>query len=81
MKFDIYNRFHIEILRQHDAWIACRTEHGMRVPVDDLVIPPDLEPHELATYLDDIYHELAGFGDVIACIADNLDERKDKKFV
>jgi hypothetical protein len=30
--------------------------------MNDIVIPPTLESDEVATYLDDIFHELAGQG-------------------
>lgn len=34
--------------------------------MDDIVIPATLEADEIIVYLDDIFHELAGFGQRIA---------------
>ena len=62
MKFDIYGRFQIEVRRENNAWEAYQITPGKRAKVDELVIPADLEADELATFLDDIYHEMAGLG-------------------
>ncbi|WP_137176151.1 hypothetical protein [Massilia sp. HP4] len=62
MKFNIYGRFQIEVQRENGAWVAYRLDPGKRGQLDELVIPSELETHDIATYLDDIYHEYAGFG-------------------
>jgi hypothetical protein len=62
MIFDIYGRFQLDVQRENDAWVIYRPEPGKRVRVSDIVIPSMLEAEEIATYLDDIYHELAGYG-------------------
>lgn len=62
MKFDIYGRFQLDVRRENDAWEAYHLEPGKRAKVSELVIPPTLEAAEIATYLDDIFHELAGPG-------------------
>jgi pimeloyl-ACP methyl ester carboxylesterase len=31
----------------------------------DIVVPPDLGAHDIATYLDDIFHEYGGLGDTV----------------
>ncbi|MET0857782.1 MAG: hypothetical protein ABWY27_13590 [Telluria sp.] len=62
MIFDIYGRFQLDVQRENDAWVIYRPAPGKRVRVSDIVIPSMLEAEEIATYLDDIYHELAGFG-------------------
>lgn len=59
MKFNIYGRFHIEIRQENGGWIAYHAESGKRRRLDGLVIPADLTAEEIATYLDDFYHELA----------------------
>lgn len=61
MKFDIYNRFQLEIIREGNAWAVYRLGLGTRVKTD-LVIPSSVSENELATYLDDIYHEMSGPG-------------------
>ncbi|MCY1208203.1 hypothetical protein D9M72_198220 [compost metagenome] len=68
MKFDIYGRFQLDIHREGGAWAAYHSVAGKRVPASDLAIPPEMSADELAEYLDDIYHELAGPGDRISRI-------------
>lgn len=62
MKFDIYGRFRIEVLREGGAWVAYRPGSGTRVHAGSLHIPPDLTAGEIAAFLDDLFHELAGPG-------------------
>lgn len=66
MLFDIYGRFSILIERSGDTWIAYRQTNGQTNGVrrrdTDIVIPPDLAEDELATYLDDLFHEYASPG-------------------
>lgn len=69
MRFNIYGRFHLEVRREQGHWTACRLTGGTRVPEDELVIPAELGEHELAVYLDDIFHELAGPGQSIELVA------------
>lgn len=57
MRFDIYGRFQVEIRRENDAWLAYRSDAGIRMPLRDLVFPADLKADELTTYLDDVFHE------------------------
>lgn len=62
MKFNIYARFQVEVRRDGDRWDVFRLEQGRRARMHDVVIPTELEPDEIATWLDDIFHELAGPG-------------------
>jgi hypothetical protein len=59
MMFNIYGRFELDVRRESDSWVVYRSGLGKRTRLNDVVIPPDLEEHELATYLDDICHEFA----------------------
>lgn len=68
MKFNVYGRFVLEIRRESDAWVAYREELGKRRRLHGLVIPADLRADEFATYLDDIYHELARPGQRIETV-------------
>jgi pimeloyl-ACP methyl ester carboxylesterase len=68
MKFNIYGRFQVEVRREHQAWIVYRAELGKRTVFEDVVIPPDLPAHELAIYLDDIFHEFAGHGEAVELV-------------
>lgn len=70
MKFNIYGRFQVDILREDGAWIAYRIDGGKRVRLDEVVVPPELEAEELAVYLDDLFHELAGFGQEVERMPD-----------
>jgi len=70
MKFSIYGRFQVEVRRENGAWIAYRSQSGMRAPLDDIVLPSDLAESDLATYLDDIFHELAGIGQNVERLPD-----------
>ena len=58
MKFDIYGRFQLEVLRENNAWVVYRLGFGTRSRTNDVVLPAELEPGELATFLDDLFHEL-----------------------
>ena len=69
MRFNIYGRFQIEVRREHESWVAYRLTPGKRVLEDELVIPGDVDASELAIYLDDIFHELAGPGQEIEALA------------
>lgn len=59
MKFDIYGRFELEVLREGDRWLVFRLAPGKRLPVTDFMIPAEVQPDEIATYLDDLFHESA----------------------
>ncbi|MGJ7914710.1 alpha/beta fold hydrolase [Massilia sp. LXY-6] len=65
MKFNIYGRFQIEVRRENGAWVVYRSELGKRTRLNDVPVPPDLAAQEIATYLDDIFHEFAGPGDTV----------------
>ena len=46
-------------MREKEAWVVFRLVPGKRVRAADLVIPSEIRAGELATYLDDVFHELA----------------------
>lgn len=58
MKFDIYGRFQLEVLRENNAWVVYRPGAGLRLPANEVVIPAGVEVGELAVFLDDLFHEL-----------------------
>ena len=58
LKFDIYRRFQLEVLRENNAWVVYRLGLGTRSRTNDVVLPAELEAGELATFLDDLFHEL-----------------------
>jgi hypothetical protein len=59
MKFNIYDRFVVEIIRKGKRWLAFRIGEGVKVPESNLIVPQDLEESELITFVEDIFHELA----------------------
>jgi hypothetical protein len=68
MKFDIYGRFRLDIVREGNAWVAYRIAHGTRVRDEDIAIPASLRPDELAGYLDDLFHELGSPGRTVRAL-------------
>lgn len=60
MKYDIYGRFQLEVLRENDSWAVYRLGAGTRLPADEVVLPAELKASELAVFLDDLFHELDG---------------------
>jgi hypothetical protein len=62
MRFNIYGRFQLEVRREDDSWEVYRLEQGKRAKLNDVVIPSMLEAEEIATYLDDIFHEYSSPG-------------------
>ncbi len=65
MKFNVYDRFVLEIIQEKGQWKAYRVGDGAKIPDNDLIIPPDLDSSELITFLDDMLHELARPGQEI----------------
>jgi hypothetical protein len=65
MKFCIYGRFVVDIVRNNDRWELFQVEPGKRLRITDFAIPPSFDESQLAQYLDDIFHEMAHPGDAI----------------
>lgn len=70
MKFNIYGRFQVDVRRESESWVVYRSELGKRTRLTDVVIPPNLVAQDLATYLDDIFHEFAKFGENVEVMYD-----------
>lgn len=70
MKFDIYGRFRVEVRREAGAWAVYRSGNGMRVALEEFVIPSDVAELDLATWLDDVFHEYAGPGQTLDRLPD-----------
>ncbi len=62
MRFDVYGRFKLEVIRDGGRWIAYRLDDGKRRMMPDLIVPSDLDADEVESYLDDMLHEWAGPG-------------------
>ncbi len=65
MKFDIYGRYRLEVIRRHESWVVNRVDNGKRRKEFDIVIPSSMRAEEIPTYLDDLLHELAHPGATI----------------
>jgi hypothetical protein len=70
MKFNIYGRFQVEVRREHDEWVVYRAEPGKRSRLNDVIVPSQLDAEDIATYLDDVFHEYAGIGQTVEKLAD-----------
>ena len=53
------------MVRVGDQWAVYRLGSGKRMQVGEFAIPSSLEEAEIATFLDDIYHELAKPGQIV----------------
>ena len=63
MKFDVFGRFQLEVAREEGRWVAYKLAPDKRLKVPELAIPSTLaSSSEISTYLDDLYHEMAGPG-------------------
>ena len=65
MRVNVYGRFRLEVVREGTRWTVYRLETGKRIKVRDFAIPSSLHEAEIGTFLDDIYHELAGPGETV----------------
>ncbi|HEX9790034.1 MAG TPA: hypothetical protein VGA60_05185 [Kiloniellales bacterium] len=65
MRFNIYGRYQLEVVRQDNAWIVYRTGDGKRRREMGLVIPSSVMAADVPMYLDDLLHELASPGATI----------------
>ena len=65
MRFDIYGKSKLDIVRDGDRWKVYALGEGKRTLLGDVVIPPEITEHEVAIYLDDLFHELARPGQTI----------------
>ena len=61
----MYGRFTLDVVREGDQWAAYRLEPGKRIKAREFVIPSSLSEGEIATFLDDIFHELAMPGQTV----------------
>jgi hypothetical protein len=59
LKFDVYGRFQLEVVRDGEEWVAYELGLGKRIR-SSLVIPSTIAPDEIAIFLDDLLHELSG---------------------
>lgn len=65
MRFDIYGRQQLDVVRDDDRWNVYELSAGTRVLLNDVIIPPDVDEAGLSTFLDDLFHELARPGQTV----------------
>ena len=65
LKFDIYGRFEIEVVRQNGEWVVFQNGAGLKVPRRDVAIPREVGEDSLKQFLDDHFHEWAKPGDAV----------------
>jgi hypothetical protein len=70
MRFNIYGRFQVDVRRENGTWVVYRAELGKRTPLNDVIIPSVLDEQDIATYLDDVFHEYAKHGEQVERTAD-----------
>lgn len=60
MKFDIFGRTTLEVVRRGDEWrtFYCGNE-GVKRKAHDVCLPSSLQESELGNYLADLFHEWA----------------------
>ncbi len=59
MRFDLYGKFELHVVRQDGAWQVFRLVNGKRQALPDIFIPSVIPENEIERYLDDLLHEQA----------------------
>lgn len=65
MKFDVYGRFFIEVIRRGGDWEIYRVEEGRRIRFSEIAIPSDMPIDKIPYFLQDLWHESASPGKTI----------------
>lgn len=65
MKFEVYGRFTLEVVREQSQWQVYRLSPGKRVHEPGIVLPSNLDEGELSEALDDLFHELSRPGECV----------------
>jgi len=59
MKFDIFGRQTVEVLRADDEWLVFYLGNEGKKRKADFLIPASIQPQQLQDYLADLFHEHA----------------------
>ena len=59
LKFDVFGTIMVVELSAEGWQLFTASTQGKRSRVDDIVIPHFIQEHELAQFLDDMFHEMA----------------------
>lgn len=65
MKFDVYGRFIVEVIRRGGDWEVFLMEQGRRLRMHEIVIPSETPMDRISYYLEDLWHESASPGKAI----------------
>ncbi|NHC12972.1 DUF7661 family protein [Motilibacter deserti] len=58
LRFDVYGRLRLEVVRDGGQWRVYRLGDGVRRPDPDVVIPPEVTADRVADVLEVEFHEL-----------------------
>ncbi len=59
MKFDVYGRFLVEVIRRGEDWEVFLLEPGRRARMTEVAIPAETPIEKIPYYLEDLWHESA----------------------
>ncbi|WP_119394907.1 DUF7661 family protein [Salinibius halmophilus] len=59
MKFDIYGKKVLQVIRKNGEWLAFYSGDGIKRKTDDIYIPASIAENELEEYIGDVFHEWA----------------------
>jgi hypothetical protein len=62
VKYDVYGRFVVEVIRRGGEWETYRVDEGKRLRMREVAIPPAMSMDQIPCYLDDLWHESASPG-------------------
>ena len=59
MKFDVYGRFIVEVIRHGEDWEVFLVEQGRWLRMNEVAIPSETTMDRIPHYLEDLWHESA----------------------
>jgi len=65
MKFDVYGRFIVEVIRHGENWEVFLVEQGRRLRMCEVAIPSETPTDKIPYYLEDLWHESTSPGKAV----------------
>ena len=62
MKFDVYGRFIVEVIRRGEDWEVFLVDQGKRLRMNEVAIPSETPMDRIPNCLEDLWHESASPG-------------------
>ena len=59
MRYSVYGKFNVEVVRRDNDWSVFRIGQGVKRLDPDIYIDPDATKAEILVALDDAFHEFA----------------------